>query len=139
MEPSPEDEVLQVRAQETLPSVRVGQEALRRIVLQPRVVLARLLGMWFDTSKCFLIPTARPTLPRLQSIYDRNPNTHLLVVGHTDLAGQPSYNDPLSVERAKSILAYLTNDVEAWYGAGKPAEKRRKPSLATSMGRMCEE
>jgi outer membrane protein OmpA-like peptidoglycan-associated protein len=38
----------------------------------------------------------------------------MLVVGHTDTAGKPSFNDPLSLERAESLKDYLTDNVDGW-------------------------
>ncbi len=118
---------VEVRRTRDFPSVTLFAEEPHRIVLQPRVVQANLKGMWFATSKCFLMPTARHSLECIKTLYDANPGTDLLIVGHTDRAGTPSYNDPLSLERAESMAAYLTNDVDAWmkwYGADKPHEKR---------------
>ncbi|HWB75746.1 MAG TPA: hypothetical protein VG755_12350 [Nannocystaceae bacterium] len=97
------------------------------ISVQPYVLLARLFGLSFETSKCFLLPEAIPSLRAMRRIYDANPDTTLLVVGHTDTAGEPSYNDPLSLERAAAMAGYLKDDVDAWlahYESGKPAEKR---------------
>lgn len=97
------------------------------VVFQPRVFQALLTGMWFETSKSFLLPTARHSLQRLRQLYDQHPNSDLLIVGHTDRAGQPSYNDPLSLERAQAVCDYLKDNVDgwyAWYGSGKPSEKR---------------
>jgi outer membrane protein OmpA-like peptidoglycan-associated protein len=96
-------------------------------VLQPRVIKADLKGMWFATSKCFLLPTARHGLQCITSLYGANPETDMLIVGHADRAGTPAYNDPLSLERAEAMAAYLTDDVDAWmvwYGQGKAQEKR---------------
>jgi hypothetical protein len=73
------------------------------------------------------LPTARKTLPLLKELYAGSPESDLLIVGHTDTAGNPSYNDPLSLERADAIAAFLRDDVDAWlawYGAGKPDDKR---------------
>ncbi|MBN2193904.1 MAG: OmpA family protein [Polyangiaceae bacterium] len=97
------------------------------IILQPRVVLAQLFGMWFETSKCFLLPTAMEGVRTIPSLYASNPESDLLVVGHTDTTGDPSYNDPLSLERARSVAAYLTDRGDewlAWYGPNKPDAKR---------------
>jgi outer membrane protein OmpA-like peptidoglycan-associated protein len=119
--------IVELKRGEALPGLAIAAEKERTVVFQPRVVRARLLGMWFDTDKCFLLPTARKTLPMLSDLYEGNPESDLLVVGHTDTAGKPSYNDPLSLERAESLAAFLRDDVDAWlacYGAGKPAEKR---------------
>jgi outer membrane protein OmpA-like peptidoglycan-associated protein len=108
-------------------SPTLAAEEPHTVVFQPRVFQALLTGMWFETSKSFLLPTARHSLHRLKELYDRHPNSDLLVVGHADRAGQPSYNDPLSLERAQSVADYLTDRVDAWYtwyGSGKPSEKR---------------
>ncbi|MBN2195085.1 MAG: OmpA family protein [Polyangiaceae bacterium] len=116
-----------VRRNEMLPAISVVAEEPHRIVLQPRVVLAQLFGMWFETSKCFLLPTAMEGVRFIRTLYDANPETDLLVVGHTDTAGDPTYNDPLSLERARSVAAYLTDRVDewlAWYDPSKPDAKR---------------
>jgi OmpA family protein len=97
------------------------------ISVQPYVLLARLFGLVFETSKSFLLPEAIPSLRAMRRIYDANPDTKLLLVGHTDTTGEPSYNDPLSLERAEAMGAYLQDDVDAWlawYEGSKPAEKR---------------
>jgi len=128
--------IVEVKRAEKLPAFAVAAAQQRTVVLQPRVVRARLLGMWFDTSKCFLLPTARKTLPMLKDLYAGSPESDLLIVGHTDTAGQPSYNDPLSLERAEAIAAFLRDDVEAWlawYGAGKPDDKRWGTTEDSSM------
>jgi hypothetical protein len=52
-------------------------------------------------------------------------------VGHTDNTGDPDVNDPLSLNRARSIKAYLTDDVEAWldfYGDHMHANARWGPN-----------
>jgi hypothetical protein len=36
------------------------------------------------------------------------------VVGHTDTSGDPGTNDPLSLERAESAIAFLKQDVDKW-------------------------
>jgi outer membrane protein OmpA-like peptidoglycan-associated protein len=95
--------------------------------LQPPVVQARLLGMGFDTNKSFLLPSALPDLVLMKQLYDENPDSDLLIVGHTDATGEPSVNDPLSLERAESMAAYLKDDADTWlerYGTSVP-EKRR--------------
>ena len=118
---------VKVRRLSPLPSTTVFSEEPHTLVLQPRVVQAILHGMWFDTSKSFLLPTALPGVRFVTGLYKENRGTDLLVVGHTDTLGTPSYNDPLSLERAKAVVAYLKNDPAAWldwYGAGKASEKR---------------
>jgi hypothetical protein len=74
----------------------------------------RLVGMFFDTSKCFLLPVAIPGIRRIAELYGEHPGAELLVVGHTDTSGKIDYNQTLSLERAEALIAYLTDDVDAW-------------------------
>ena len=98
------------------------------IEIPPQVYRARLVGMFFDTSKSFLLPGgALHGIRRLTSYLDQHPSAQLLVVGHTDTAGDSDYNLTLSVERAKAIAAYLKDDVDAWvawFDDDKPPAKR---------------
>lgn len=91
-------------------------ERLHTLSIQPRAVQARLFGMFFDTDKSFLLPGAIPSIRGVKQLYDENPNSTLLVVGHTDTSGEPSLNDPLSVERAESVAAFLKDEVDVWAG-----------------------
>jgi hypothetical protein len=50
----------------------------------------------------------------MRDLYEQNSPSHLLIVGHTDTTAEPSINDPLSVARAKSVQAYLVDDVDTW-------------------------
>jgi outer membrane protein OmpA-like peptidoglycan-associated protein len=122
-------------------SERVGapllSETLHTVVVQPWVVRARIDGFLFERDKAFVLPAAvetaggsRSAVNALRRWFVDNPHTHALVIGHTDTTGDPSYNDPLSLERAQSFVAYLRQDVDrwlSWYGAGQPAAKRWGP------------
>jgi len=50
----------------------------------------------------------------IKTFYDAHPGLTMLVNGHTDLVGDAQYNLQLSVERAKSIAAYLKSQVDEW-------------------------
>jgi outer membrane protein OmpA-like peptidoglycan-associated protein len=92
----------------------------------PRSVLARL-RMWFNTKKSFLLPTALPGVRKLRKLYRDNDPCELLVVGHADTTAGAATNDPLSLERAKSVIAFLEDDVDAWlafYETGIPEARR---------------
>ena len=126
------------RAAEEVLVWRVGDEGddidlelqpdkLRTVSLQPFVVQARLFGGFFDTSKSFVLPNGVEAVRGLVTFQQQHSDALLLLVGHTDTAGKPSYNDPLSLERAKAMSAYLTGAVDdwmAWYGSGVADEKR---------------
>ncbi|MEM6296328.1 MAG: OmpA family protein [Myxococcota bacterium] len=107
--------------------VQVRSEQAHTLVLQPKVLLARIRGMLFDTNRAFLLPGALEHLPRLTALYDDHPQSTLLLAGHTDVTGEPAYNDPLSLERADAVAAFLQDDVGGWlqwYEPSVPVEKR---------------
>ncbi|HEU5075762.1 MAG TPA: OmpA family protein [Polyangiaceae bacterium] len=87
---------------------------VRMLGVLPRVVMARMRGMLFDTNKCFLLPSAIEAMRKIRLIYEDNNPSEVLIVGHTDTMAEPATNDPLSKERADSIKAYLEDDVDTW-------------------------
>jgi peptidoglycan hydrolase-like protein with peptidoglycan-binding domain len=98
-----------------------------RITIVRGVSRLRLVGMFFDLNKCFLLPSAMRGIRGIKARYDEHPNSNLLIVGHTDTSGQDAYNSTLSLERADALAAYLTDAVPAWeafFGDDKPDEKR---------------
>ena len=115
-----ETQLVVLRSGDPVPEVRM-------LGALPRVTLARLKGMFFDTNKSFLLPASTAVFEKLREIYADNDPSELLVVGHTDTTGEPSINDPLSLERAENTAAFLKDDVDAWlamYETSVP-EKRR--------------
>lgn len=122
-----EDEHTYLEPRAPLPVVRLTGKTPHTLVVQPRVLLARIKGMVFDTNKAFLLPKALPHLPRLTALYEQRRPAIVLVVGHTDQSGDPATNDPLSLERAEAMAAFLRDDPApwlAWYESSKPASKR---------------
>jgi outer membrane protein OmpA-like peptidoglycan-associated protein len=112
---------------DTLPSVDLAPGVTQTISVQPYVERGRLLGGYFDTSKSFLLPTGMDGVRAIVAMYGDNDGAALLVVGHTDTAGTPDYNDPLSLERANALKDFLTQNVDGWlpwYGSTQPDEKR---------------
>ena len=106
-------------------SLPTGQA--HRITLVRSVERVRLVGMFFDLNKCFLLPSAMHGIRELKNQYDKHPDNNILVVGHTDTSGRDAYNLALSLERARAMAAYLTDDVAAWevfFGTDQPQEKR---------------
>lgn len=93
--------------------VGVG-EGTTLLSVQPRVVEARVTGMFFDTSKAFLLPSAIEGMRGMKRFNDELADAVLLVVGHADAAGRAAYNDTLSIERADSVAAFLTEDADKW-------------------------
>lgn len=126
LEPAPDHTFVAVRG--SAPIARaVLSETPHTLVVQPWAIRARLIGMYFDTNKSFLLPTAMASVRKIKTLYDQYPESAVLVVGHTDASGDPSYNDPLSLERAEATSAFLQDDVDgwlAWYETGVAFEKR---------------
>ena len=146
-DPAAVREVLKTRWQEVRdPTVlRVGSRALRLrpkqldgafavatgepllVVLAPPVVMARLGGGFFELNKTFVMPAAVDSLKALQPLFAEQSPADLLIVGHTDTSGEPTTNDPLSIDRADSLAALLEKQVDPWlewYETSKPAKQR---------------
>lgn len=59
----------------------------------------------FDTGRSDIKPELRPVLDQFAQGLDHSMNVR--VVGHTDSTGSAAVNDPLSVDRARSVREYL--------------------------------
>ena len=84
------------------------------ILKQPTLERIRVTGMFFETEKSFVLPSALPGLQRLVAISEARSVREIVVVGHTDASGSKSYNLQLSLQRARSMAAYLRDDVDSW-------------------------
>src|SRR6201994_414458 len=67
-------------------------------------------GILFDIDKTDVKPLAQTNLQKLAASLKNNPQTNILVVGHTDSTGTASHNMDLSVRRAGAVRTYLVND-----------------------------
>lgn len=84
-------------------------------------------GVYFDTNKFNINADSQVTLDKLIGILKENPDTNVLVVGHTDSVGAAAYNMELSRKRAQSVTDYFiskglmpTRFETSWYGETKP-------------------
>ncbi len=105
----------------------VATDVPLQIVLPPLVFRVRLIGMLFETDKTFLLPSAMPGIRRLRELYEQRSALAVLVSGHADRAGSTAHNLQLSVERARSVAAFLKDAVDdwmPWYGTGAHAGLR---------------
>lgn len=84
------------------------------ISVQPFVVLGRMVGMFFETDRDFLLPMSRDAVAEMRALHERCAPASVLVVGHTDTVGSAASNEALSLRRAQSVRAFLRDDVEAW-------------------------
>lgn len=66
-------------------------------------------GILFDFDKTDLKADAKTNIAKLVENLNSNPNTDILVIGHTDNKGTDSYNQGLSERRAKSVKSYAVS------------------------------
>jgi outer membrane protein OmpA-like peptidoglycan-associated protein len=67
-------------------------------------------GILFDTNSSDLKPAARTNLQNLATSLQNNPQTNILIVGHTDNTGTDQYNQDLSVRRAASVKSFIASN-----------------------------
>lgn len=91
----------------------------------------------FETGKAELKPESFTVLDELVAFLNRKEDQRIEIGGHTDNVGKPAANITLSMERAKSVMAYVIskgvdpNRLSAkGYGSSVPVE-----SNATAAGR----
>lgn len=118
--PQPEGTILPVS--KNMEDVQLKSGQINQLIFVPAVVQIRLVGMFFDNAKCFLLPRAMNGIRKVIDVYDTFPDANILVVGHTDTKHTDTaaksgeqFNRELSLERADSVRDYLTDQVENWY------------------------
>jgi outer membrane protein OmpA-like peptidoglycan-associated protein len=91
----------------------------------------------FETGKADLKPESFPVLDELVAFLNRKDDERIEIGGHTDNVGKPAANITLSMDRAKSVMAYIiSKGIDAnrltakGYGSLVPVE-----SNATAAGR----
>lgn len=74
-----------------------------------QVILDENSDVRFEYNSSSLTASSKDNLNNLVTIFQEYPHTDILVVGHTDSIGSQSYNQPLSLKRAKSVANYLAS------------------------------
>lgn len=84
-------------------------------------------GVYFATNKYNINSASEATLNKLIAIFKENTDTNILVIGHTDSAGDADYNMTLSKNRALAVTNHLKqNGISSgrlstnWFGETKP-------------------
>jgi outer membrane protein OmpA-like peptidoglycan-associated protein len=72
-----------------------------------RGVVVTLGDVLFDTGQATLKPGANLALNRLSTYLSNNPDTKIIVEGHTDSVGSDEYNEALSERRARAVATEL--------------------------------
>jgi outer membrane protein OmpA-like peptidoglycan-associated protein len=89
----------------------------------------------FDVDSSSLRSASRTALRDMADVFEKYPNTTIVVGGHTDSTGSASYNQRLSERRASSVAGYLQNlgvnggriDAEG-YGESQPRSSNNTAS-----------
>ena len=74
-----------------------------------RGMVMTLSDVLFDTGGATLKPGADLALNRLADFLKQNPDTQIIVEGHTDSVGSDSYNEDLSRRRGQAVLDALAS------------------------------
>ena len=64
-------------------------------------------GILFDVDKTNLKPAAETSLTQLAASLQNNPQTNILVIGHTDSTGTAAHNMDLSIRRASAVKSFI--------------------------------
>jgi outer membrane protein OmpA-like peptidoglycan-associated protein len=72
-----------------------------------RGMVVTLGDVLFDTGQATLKPGANLALTRLATFLSANPQTRILIEGHTDSRGSDEYNEVLSERRARAVATEL--------------------------------
>jgi outer membrane protein OmpA-like peptidoglycan-associated protein len=63
----------------------------------------------FDTGRADIKPNLRSVLDSFANGLRDDPTTRIRIIGHTDSTGSDAINDPLSLQRARSVGSYLAD------------------------------
>lgn len=65
-------------------------------------------GILFDVDRAELKAAAKSNIQNLASSMKNNPETNIMIIGHTDATGSDAHNYTLSDKRAAAVRAYAT-------------------------------
>ena len=91
---------------EPIVPVATAPDDLSRKALRPGASIT-LRDVYFDHDADELQPRSFRELDKLVGLMARYPTTRVRIVGHTDDAGTPEYNEDLSQRRAARVVRYL--------------------------------
>jgi len=69
-----------------------------------------LANIYYDYNEYFIRDDAKPTLNKLATVLQQNPNISIQLASHTDCRGPSGYNQDLSQRRAQSAVDYLISE-----------------------------
>jgi outer membrane protein OmpA-like peptidoglycan-associated protein len=70
---------------------------------------AKSYVLYFVFDKATLLPSAQATFNALLDDFNKRPAAEVIIIGHTDKAGDAKYNEELSQRRAKAVHSLLVS------------------------------
>lgn len=84
-------------------------------------------GLLFKINSATLSDSAKQDLTKVAGVFNKYPDTKILLEGHTDDTGPDDFNMDLSKKRAESVADYLATQgvdtarlIKKWYGETQP-------------------
>ena len=108
----------EAEAEEFVPSTQDAAALESGLVEEGRVVVDAILFAFDDDE---ILPESADALDTVAGLLEDNPDLGLLVVGHTDGVGSFDYNLRLSLDRAQSVVAWLSEEHGISEGRLRPA------------------
>lgn len=75
-----------------------------------QLILDENADVRFKYNSSDLTSDAQTNLGKLVEIFNKYPDTNILIVGHTDSDGSETYNQTLSEKRSASVVTFLTSE-----------------------------
>lgn len=89
----------------TLDEARRTEQFRHSLAALPEPGVSLLL--YFASDSSALLPEHRATLAEALAVYQQRAEPHVMIIGHTDSAGDEAYNNRLALQRAKAAAAAL--------------------------------
>jgi OmpA-OmpF porin, OOP family len=104
---------------------------------EKEIMQKAMTGVQFENGKATLIKKSTPILDQVAKVMLENPSYNLAINGHTDNVGDPGKNLQLSIDRAKSVKAYLMGKgvAESRLTSNGYGDTQPKVSNATAKGK----
>jgi len=78
---------------------------MKKIIAGEKIILS---NVFYETDSYQLKPESKYELDKVVRLLNANPAIRIEIGGHTDNIGSEAYNQPLSENRARSVVNYLT-------------------------------
>lgn len=128
VEPTPEIVQAEINTSEPDRGVVTEEMLLEELGTKFRVSnKVALQHVYFDIGTSHLTSESTPELVIIKNLLESNSSMRIEIAGHTDNVGSDEVNDRISLERAQSVVRWLTNNgvsgsrlVAKGYGAKQP-------------------